>query len=165
MRSLWTAGMFQAPSSPLDLWAPLLLCWDGRKGLIDGVWQQWNEWNQLIDSLAEEWVDVGSDHKKRVCVCGWRFCRGLCARVLGGGNVCMRVYGWEIKQLSPFMCVKCVCVCVWVGRSEGISIGCERGKGSCLWPDLAQREGVSYIVQLCLYCVYCAFMWIIVISL
>lgn len=58
--------------------------------------------------------------------------------------MCMRVYGCVIKQLSPFMCVKCVCV--RVERSEGISIGCERGKGSCLWPDLAQREGVS------LYC-------------
>lgn len=33
-----------------------------------------------------------------------------------------------------------------VERSEGIYIGCERGKGSCLQPDLAQREGVS------LYC-------------
>ncbi len=33
-----------------------------------------------------------------------------------------------------------------VERSDGISIGCEMGKGSCLWPDLAQREGVS------LYC-------------
>lgn len=40
----------------------------GRKGLIDGVWQQWNEGNQLIDSLAEKWVavDVGSDPKKCV---------------------------------------------------------------------------------------------------
>lgn len=55
-------------SSTLRPWAPLLLCWDGRKGLIDAVWQQRNEWNQLIDSLAEEWVDVdvGCDPKKRV---------------------------------------------------------------------------------------------------
>lgn len=59
----------------------------------------------------------------------------------------MRVYVRVIKQLSPFMCVKCVCVCVCVReRSEGFSIGCERGKGSRLWPDLAQWEGVS------LYC-------------
>lgn len=54
--------------SPLSLGAPPLLCWGGRKGLIDVLWQQQNEWNQLIDSLAEEWVhvDVGSDPKKRV---------------------------------------------------------------------------------------------------
>ena len=41
------------------------------------------------------------------------------------------------------MCVKCVrvCVCERVEGSEGISIGCERGKGSCLWPDLAQGGG------------------------
>ncbi len=60
----------------------------------------------------------------------------------------MRVCGCVIKKLSPFMCIKCVCVCVCerVERSEGISMRCERGKGSCLWPDLAQREGVS------LYC-------------
>lgn len=30
-----------------------------------------------------------------------------------------------------------------VERSKGISIGCKRERGGCLWPDLAQREGVS----------------------
>lgn len=54
--------------------------------------------------------------------------------------------GVVIKQLSPFMCGK------WrEGErerernegSKGISIGCKRVKGSCLQPDLAQRERVS----------------------
>lgn len=80
---------------------------------------------------------------------GWGFFSqgGLCACVSGGGNACMRVHGHVIKQLSPFMCVKCVRVCVCVERSEKTSIGCERGKGSCLWPDLAQGGGSAYIVQ------------------
>lgn len=49
-------------------------------------------------------------------------------------------------------------MCVCVERSDGISIGCEEGKGSCLWPDLAQREGVSPILS-------SAFIWLAVISL
>lgn len=56
-------------------------------------------------------VDVGSDPKKRVGAMLWG---DFCACVLGGGNVFMHVYSSMIKQLSPFMCVKCVCV--WRGQ-------------------------------------------------
>lgn len=39
---------------------------------------------------------------------------GSRACVLGGGNVRMHVCRYMVKQLSPFMCVKCVCE--WRGQ-------------------------------------------------
>lgn len=88
MSSLWTAWMFQAPSSPLYLSAPRCSFGDVEKradrwGLTALKWMEPADW---FISSAVSGSGCGFWPYEMARVHRWRFCWGL-VRVLDGGNV------------------------------------------------------------------------------
>lgn len=89
--------------SSQSLSSPAALLGHGGRGMINEAWQQWNEWNQLIDSLAGQC----SGPKKLVGCVDEDFVGWLCAFVSGSGGVCLCVA--VCNQLSPLMCIHLCC--------------------------------------------------------